>query len=62
MAEQGDVRLADRSPDRPAVVGRYHSTYAYGRSLTTPVSPTACRVGLLLFVLSLSPTLSPRAG
>ena len=58
MAEQGDVRLADRSPDRPAVVGRYHSTYAYGRSLSTPVSPTACWVALLLFVVSLS----PRAG
>ena len=62
MAEQGEVRVDDRSPDRPAVVERYHSTYAYGRPLTAPVSPTACWVGLLFFVLSLSPTLLPRAG
>ena len=62
MAEQGDVSVDDRSSDRPAVVERYHSKYAYGRSLRAPVSPTACWIGLLFFVLSLSPTLLPRAG
>ncbi len=62
MAEQGDVSVDDRSSDRPAVVERYRSKYAYGRSLRAPVSPTACWIGLLFFVLSLSPTLLPRAG
>jgi uncharacterized membrane protein len=62
MAEQGDVRVDDGSRDGPRLPERFHSKYAYGRSLTAPVSPTACWTGLLFFALSLSPTLLPRAG